>query len=186
MAESTISSRVFSQLFWSRKDKNFDLNADFTFDEEKGEVDALHTIPGFYEGAPSKVHGGILAAVLDECQGALCYHLGHFVMTDQLNMSYRKATPVDTELRVRAWITAARKKKLYTQALIEDAQSGETYVTSHARWYLFPLKVLNRFMTYPEDDWRRMTEIMQANRKRGRGIRLNYRKNPDLLKEPRL
>ena len=177
--QPTISSRNFNKLFWARQHNNFDLNCDFIFNDKTGEIDAGYLVSPEFEGAPGKTHGGILAALMDEGQGCLCYHLGHFVMTNTLCLTYRKAVPVNVPVRIRCWITAARRKNLYTRGTIELPE-GEILVSATARWYVFPLKILMakyRMGEYPEKDWEQMMRIMAANRHRSKGIRLKYRKS---------
>lgn len=54
-----------------------------------------------YEGYPGVVHGGIIAAILDECGGrANMMGLDRFMVTAQLNVRYRKPVPTETDLVV--------------------------------------------------------------------------------------
>jgi uncharacterized protein (TIGR00369 family) len=59
------------------------------------------TIPAQYEGYPGVVHGGILAAILDETGGrAHMEEPTRFMVTAQLNVRYRKPVPPETPLEV--------------------------------------------------------------------------------------
>lgn len=66
-----------------------------------GEVQANITVPAQYEGYPGVVHGGIIAAILDETGGRS--HMEdptRFMVTAQLNVRYRKPVPIGTPLVV--------------------------------------------------------------------------------------
>jgi uncharacterized protein (TIGR00369 family) len=66
-----------------------------------GEVQAKITVPAQYEGYPGVVHGGIIAAILDETGGRS--HMEdptRFMVTAQLNVRYRKPVPIGIPLVV--------------------------------------------------------------------------------------
>ncbi|MFN3604473.1 MAG: PaaI family thioesterase [Leptonema sp. (in: bacteria)] len=159
----------------------FSLKADFTFNEENGEVDFNYTIANTYEGAPGYSHGGILASLLDEAQGCLCFYLGHVVMTEKLYLKYHKAVPLNTPISIRAWLTAVRKRRLYTRGMIyKESGSGgatEVFTTSSASWYILPERVQRRmFLNFEEETYKKQSKILELNRKRARDIRLRLRK----------
>jgi acyl-coenzyme A thioesterase PaaI-like protein len=75
-----------------------------------GEVTSIHTVPEQYQGFPGVVHGGIVAAMLDEvCARA---HMGidppRFMYTARLEIRYRQNVPVEQALRIVG--TAVRSK----------------------------------------------------------------------------
>lgn len=67
-----------------------------------GEVTCLYTVPERYQGFPGVVHGGIVAAMLDEVCGRA--HMGidppRFMYTARLEVRYRKNVPVEQPLRI--------------------------------------------------------------------------------------
>jgi len=69
---------------------------------EPGVVEAVHTVPDEYQGYPGVVHGGVVAAMLDEITGRS--HMGfdppRFMYTARLNIRYRKNVPVGQQLRL--------------------------------------------------------------------------------------
>ena len=68
---------------------------------EPGRCHAEVVIPVHYEGYPGVVHGGIVAAILDETGGrALMTDPNRFMVTAQLNVRYRKPVPSETPLEV--------------------------------------------------------------------------------------
>ncbi|MCS7206044.1 MAG: PaaI family thioesterase [Leptospiraceae bacterium] len=161
----------------------FSLRASFLFDEEFGEVHFDYVIRKEYGGAPNYAHGGILATLLDEAQGCLCFHVGHVVMTESLHIKYHKAVPLNVPIRIRAWLTAVRKRRLYTRGIIyipnKETQEQEIYVSSNASWYVLPEKLQRKmFLSYfSEEEIEKQKRILELNRKRAREIRLRLRKN---------
>jgi acyl-coenzyme A thioesterase PaaI-like protein len=67
-----------------------------------GEVSAEITVPPQYQGYPGVVHGGIVAAMLDEVCGRV--HMGgnppRFMYTARLELRYRQNVPVGEPLRL--------------------------------------------------------------------------------------
>ncbi|MBL8019561.1 MAG: PaaI family thioesterase [Leptospirales bacterium] len=154
------------------------LHAEFPFDETSGEVRFDHIPDRFQEGAPGYAHGGVLAALLDEAQGTLCYHVGHLVMTQQLHIKYHKATPLNQPITVRCWLTAVRKRRIYTRASIHSA-SGELLASSSAGWYALPERMAQKLFAdrYSAEDSERNRLILEANRKRAQKIRRRLRES---------
>jgi acyl-coenzyme A thioesterase PaaI-like protein len=63
-------------------------------------VRSVFTVPGQYQGYPGVVHGGIIAAMLDEIAGRVIMigHHNRFMMTGKLDLKYRKPVPIETPL----------------------------------------------------------------------------------------
>ncbi|MFQ5571458.1 MAG: PaaI family thioesterase [Rhodothermales bacterium] len=80
------------------------------YDDGRDEVRAEHTIPGDYQGYPGMVHGGVLAAVLDEAVGrvAMIRDHHHFMMSVRLEVKYRRPVPTETPLTVVGRIVRLR------------------------------------------------------------------------------
>lgn len=152
------------------------------FDEENGEVRFEYELERVHEGAPGHSHGGVLATILDEAQGVLCHHLGHFVMTDHFTIKYHKATPLFKKLYVRAWLTTARRRRLYTRASI-SLESGELLVESSIRWYILPEKVLVRKFDFSSHAHNadKILATLEANRLRARKLHQEIKRKKQLL-----
>src|SRR5574341_883412 len=96
-----------------------------------GEVEARYTVPERYQGYPGVVHGGVVAAMLDEVAGRV--HMGgeppRFMYTARMEIHYRQNMPVGQPLRVigRALKsrgrTATASSAIYTEdgALLAEA-----------------------------------------------------------------
>ena len=72
------------------------------YDTAPGEVTVEYTVPEHFQGYPGVVHGGIVAAMLDEVAGRT--HMGgdppRFMFTARLDIRYRKNVPVGVPLRI--------------------------------------------------------------------------------------
>ncbi|EPG75091.1 thioesterase family protein [Leptospira fainei serovar Hurstbridge str. BUT 6] len=152
------------------------LHASFPFHEPTGEVRFSFVMEKGFEGAPGYTHGGALATLMDEAQGVLCFHLGHFVMTDQLYMRYLKACPLGAEIEVRCWVTMVRRRRLYTKGTVHLKKTGELLLSSKARWYDMPEKVFARMFQGTVFPVETISKVLEENQKRGKEIRKRLRK----------
>jgi len=71
-----------------------------------------------YEGAPGIVHGGFVAAVLDEALGLAGVFSGGPAMTAELTTRYRHHTPIATELRIEARLDSVDGRKVRTSGAV--------------------------------------------------------------------
>jgi acyl-coenzyme A thioesterase PaaI-like protein len=71
-----------------------------------GRTEAEYAVPQRYQGYPGVVHGGIVAAMLDEVAGraVMSEDFEHFMMTARLDIRYRKPVPVETRLQLSGWV----------------------------------------------------------------------------------
>lgn len=80
------------------------------YDNERDEVCSEYTVPDSYQSYPGIVHGGIVAAMLDEVVGrvAMIDDHHHFMMSVKLEVKYRRPVPTETPLRVVGRIVRLR------------------------------------------------------------------------------
>jgi acyl-coenzyme A thioesterase PaaI-like protein len=80
------------------------------YDNGRHEVYSQHTIAETYQGYPGIVHGGIVAAILDEvvCRVAMIGDPHHFMMSVKLEVKYRHPVPTETPLKVVGRIVRLR------------------------------------------------------------------------------
>ncbi len=65
------------------------------------------------EGPPQAVHGGVLAGLFDELLGGgQRLNGGAPGMTGRLTVRYRRPTPLDADLELRAWIHDERRRRV--------------------------------------------------------------------------
>jgi acyl-coenzyme A thioesterase PaaI-like protein len=72
------------------------------YDSAPGEVTVHYTVPQHFQGYPGMVHGGVVAAMLDEVCGRA--HMGgdspRLMFTARLEVRYRQNVPVGQPLRI--------------------------------------------------------------------------------------
>lgn len=78
----------------------------------KEEVTAEYTVPERFQGYPGVVHGGVVAAMLDEVAGRA--HMGgdppRFMYTARLDIRYRKNVPIGKPLRLIGKIGKSKQR----------------------------------------------------------------------------
>ena len=94
--------------------------------DDTGSTACRMTLGAGYEGPPGHVHGGIIAAVLDQVLGSVPAHLGLPGMTAYLNTTYRRPTPLGAQLHCRGWVERVDGWKVYARGEIRDAQDEVT------------------------------------------------------------
>jgi uncharacterized protein (TIGR00369 family) len=83
------------------------LKMKFEDDHESGQVRATVTVPDGFQGYPGVVHGGIVAAILDETAGRAILLDGSFddlMATLRLTIRYRRPTPTGIPLTAVGWL----------------------------------------------------------------------------------
>lgn len=96
-----------------------------------GEVTCVYTVPERYQGFPGVVHGGIVAAMLDE----VCWraHMGirplRIMFTARLDLRYRKNVPVGQPLRI---VGTSLKSKMHTSTSTGVIYGPDGFVLAEA------------------------------------------------------
>ena len=132
------------------------------YETAQGEVLVEHTVPDQYQGYPGVVHGGVVAAMLDEAAGRV--YMGgqaegttRFMYTARLEVRYRKNVPVGQPLRV---VGRAGKDKGRTATATSAIYSadGELLAEAEALLVDVPGEILSQadletlgWKVYPED-----------------------------------
>jgi acyl-coenzyme A thioesterase PaaI-like protein len=76
-----------------------------------------------FEGAPGIVHGGFVAAVLDEALGMASALSGRACMTAELTTRFRSHTPISAPLRIEARLVSVDGRKVQTSGEIIDGDT---------------------------------------------------------------
>jgi acyl-coenzyme A thioesterase PaaI-like protein len=71
-------------------------------------------------GPPGHVHGGAMAAVLDEAMGAVCWMNGHSAVAAQISVSFVGMLPIGTETTVEAWIDKVDGRKVHLRSHMKN------------------------------------------------------------------
>ena len=98
------------------------------------ENDHLHARVWFgphTEGPPNAVHGGAIAAVLDEAMGGVCWMNGHQVVGARITINYRHMTPLGFEGRVESWIERIERRKIFLKSRLTD-DTGKVHAEGEA------------------------------------------------------
>ncbi len=104
---------------------------------EKG-VETRYTAQKKHNSYRGILHGGVIAALLDECIGwAVCIEEKTMCVTAELNIRYKEALPVDTEVTVSGFSAPKQQgKKRYGFGFgnISDG-SGKIYATAQGKFF---------------------------------------------------
>ncbi|HZP55970.1 MAG TPA: PaaI family thioesterase [Dehalococcoidia bacterium] len=73
------------------------------------------------QGYPGRMHGGVVATLIDEAMGWAVYHASAWAATARLNVRYRRPVRLGRPLRVEAWVTRDRARMLELRAEVRDA-----------------------------------------------------------------
>ena len=99
------------------------------YETAPGEVESSYIAPDHFQGYPGVLHGGIVAALIDEISGRA--HMGtdpgssRFMFTAKLEVKYRKNVPIGRELRIIGKAGKSRSRSAEAWAGIYDAETGE-------------------------------------------------------------
>jgi acyl-coenzyme A thioesterase PaaI-like protein len=85
----------------------------------------------FAEGPPEAVHGGAIAAVLDEAMGAVCWMNGHPVVGARITINYLHLTPLGFSGHVESWIEQIERRKIFIKSRLTDGQ-GKVHAEGEA------------------------------------------------------
>jgi acyl-coenzyme A thioesterase PaaI-like protein len=76
-----------------------------------------------YQGPPACVHGGMVAALLDDALGRTRHLTGRNCVTGSLNITYKRPTPINAHLTVEARIESIHERKfIVTGEIYHDGQ----------------------------------------------------------------
>jgi len=125
-----------------------------------GEVSADLTVPEQYQGYPGIVHGGVVAAILDEIAGRTIMgaeNSPRFMFTGRLDIRYRKNVPVCTPLRLVGRVSVTRRRTATASSAIYD-QDGRLLADAEALLVDVPQELIQNsdlealgWRVYPEE-----------------------------------
>ena len=95
-------------------------------------------------GFKNVVHGGVVAAALDETMGwAAARAIGRMCVTGDLTVRYLRPVPANEDLTVSAWVLRAHRRMVQTEGAMEDG-NGTVYARAEGRF--LPLTVEETLM----------------------------------------
>jgi acyl-coenzyme A thioesterase PaaI-like protein len=87
------------------------------------EYEAYVTFDERHQGGPGIVHGGLVAAALDEAVSLLATWYAFPAVTARIFVRYRRPVPIGTELLLRATLAEARGRRLHVHGALTDGDS---------------------------------------------------------------
>ena len=116
------------------------------FDEvAPGEVVVEYTVPEQFQGYPGVVHGGVVAAMLDEVTGRV--HMGgtppRFMFTAKLEIHYHKNVPIGEPLRILGHAGKSKERSAVASGQI-FGPTGELLVEANALLVNVPAEVVSQ------------------------------------------
>jgi acyl-coenzyme A thioesterase PaaI-like protein len=102
------------------------------------------------------VHGGLVAAALDEACGLLATWYRFPAVTARMFVRYRRPVPINAQLALAAWLTSVHRRRIHVDAELRDDEGD---LLAEARGALLHVP-LEHFLATPEgraagDAWRR-------------------------------
>ncbi len=127
----------------------------FFYELENGEVMAIFRPREEHQSYPGRLHGGISAAILDETigrAGMIRYGEEAWGVTLEFKIRFRKAVPLDVELRVLGRITRENNRSFEGtgEILLPD---GSVAVEGTGRYLKLPIEKIADF-DVEEQEWR--------------------------------
>jgi acyl-coenzyme A thioesterase PaaI-like protein len=98
-----------------------------------------------HQGGPGLVHGGLVAAALDEACGLLATWYRFPAVTARLAVSYRRPVPINADLDISAHLRGERGRRLHVEAGLH----AEDELLAEARATLVHVP-LEHFLVTPE------------------------------------
>jgi acyl-coenzyme A thioesterase PaaI-like protein len=83
------------------------------------------------QGPPGHVHGGAVAAVLDEAMGAAAWMAGHRAVAARLDTSFKRMLPLGADAFLEAWVERVEGRKVHTSGRLLN-ERGEPFATAVA------------------------------------------------------
>jgi acyl-coenzyme A thioesterase PaaI-like protein len=76
------------------------------------------------QGPPGHAHGGASASVIDEAMGASVWQSGYRALLAHYELDYKLPVPLNTPVRVEAWVEKVDGRKVYARGhiLLADGQ----------------------------------------------------------------
>jgi acyl-coenzyme A thioesterase PaaI-like protein len=99
------------------------------YETEPGTVETNYTAPEHFQGYPGVLHGGIVAAIIDEISGRA--HMGsdplnpRFMFTAKLEVKFRKNVPIGKPLKIIGRAGRSKARSAEAWAGIYDAKTNE-------------------------------------------------------------
>ena len=141
--------------FWGCGQNAFGLHLPLPAEEGGREYEAWIAFDERHQAGPGLVHGGLVAAALDEACGLLATWYRFPSVTGRLFVHYRRPVPINTELLLSARVEGERGRSIRVRGELGDGQ--QSFADARAAFVHVPLE---HFLATPEgraagEAWRR-------------------------------
>jgi acyl-coenzyme A thioesterase PaaI-like protein len=99
------------------------------------------------EGPAGFVHGGSMAAVLDEAMGLAAWIRGYTVVAAKITVQYRKMLPLESVITVEAKVISVNGKKVTTKGKIYN-ETGALFTESEGLFINIPQEKFGEMIKY--------------------------------------
>ncbi|HTS15600.1 MAG TPA: PaaI family thioesterase [Candidatus Sulfotelmatobacter sp.] len=96
------------------------------------------TLTARHEGWAGVIHGGILAALLDEVMGWALFQQDCWGVTADLGVRYKAPVRVGQRVRVEGWVTETHRRVFRARGQVLDAMTGDLLCTGEATYVAAP------------------------------------------------
>ena len=99
------------------------------YETEPGVVETTYTAPDHFQGYPGVLHGGMVAAIIDEISSRT--HMGsdphnpRFMFTAKLEVKYRRNVPIGKPLKIIGRAGKSKSRSAEAWAGIYDSETNE-------------------------------------------------------------
>jgi acyl-coenzyme A thioesterase PaaI-like protein len=124
------------------------------YEVESGKVTAGVTVPNHFQGYPGIVHGGIIAAMLDEVAGRTVIEIDppRWMVTAKLSVRYRKPVPVGKPLKLFGYLKEDTGLMVKAVGEIQD-ESGTVLAEAEVVLANFPPHLQQNLTLLTQDEW---------------------------------
>jgi acyl-coenzyme A thioesterase PaaI-like protein len=124
------------------------------YEVEPGKIVADYSVPVRFEGYPGIVHGGIVAAMLDEVAGRsfISGDPPRFMVTAKMTVRYRKPVPIDQPLQLVGYAKEDKGRVALAAGEIRDME-GNLLAEADVMLASIPAGVVDRQKDWDEREW---------------------------------
>jgi acyl-coenzyme A thioesterase PaaI-like protein len=108
-----------------------------------------------HAGFPGFVHGGLIAAVLDDVMGRCSVLHRRWVVTGRLDTRYREGAPIGAPLLVQGWIARFTRRVMQAEASMTRAD-GVVVAQASGTYLPIPAELVDRMV----DSWPGFAEFI--------------------------
>ena len=134
MAEKLTKVAADSGCFVCGKKNPIGFQADISVDDSRATSWTRVKLPGEFQGWQNVIHGGVLAALLDEVCIYACRTRADQCVTAELQVRYRKPVPVGAEVEVFGQLVDHERKIWQAAAQLKIA--GTLYAEAQAKVFV--------------------------------------------------